>query len=364
MELAKGYIGVHIDDVNLSMTVGDGSGNAVRPIDPRTGQPMTDVAWKGYMADFLEEIRRQLPDALISHNPVWSEPESDPYVQREVAAADTIELERGFSDGGLTQGNGTYGFETFLAHIDWLHRQGKAIVLQPYNLDTAAKREFEVASYFLIQQGDDAITSDDRAYPDNWWKGWATDIGSPKGERYNWHGLLRRDFADGFVLVNEPGAETKQVDLGGTFENLAGGKIGSLTIPAGRGFVVRGSSDRSLRERRLDHPQGPDVDQDRCRSQARSCDPPDPHPRQRTLDSQGQGSAEADEARSEPPSFPPWPPPTLACGTKLPDPRQRPGRLTQTFRHLRPGRYRVRAIFTGAKDKRPSRSRSLNVRVG
>src|SRR5215211_4768750 len=37
-ELQKGYSGVFIDNVNMTMSVGDGSGNAVAPIDPRTGQ--------------------------------------------------------------------------------------------------------------------------------------------------------------------------------------------------------------------------------------------------------------------------------------------------------------------------------------
>lgn len=362
-EMGKGYIGVHVDDVNLSMSVGNGNGDAVRPIDPRTGQSMTDVAWKGYVVDFLAEIRRQLPDAWISHNPVWSESESDPYVQREVAAADAIELERGFSDPGFTQATGKYGFETFLDHIDWLHGQGKSVILQPYNLDTAAKREFEVASYFLIQQGDDAITSDDRAYPDNWWQGWATDIGTPKGERYSWHGLLRRDFAEGFVLVNSPGAETKKVELGGTFENLAGEQIQSLTIPAGRGFVVRGLGDVSLGSvgsTTRNEPTSTRIAVDRRRAQVT---------RQiRTLGNV-RWTAKG-KVRLK----------LMKRSTRLgPSHRRRRGwhatrvsrtrvsgggNFTQTFRHLHPGRYRIRARFTGAKDKKPSRSRSITVRIG
>lgn len=241
-EMAKGYMGVFIDDMNLEMNVGDGAGDQVRPFDPRTGKPMTDADWKRYMVEFVEQVRREVPDAWISHNSAWWQDESDPFVKREVQAADAIELERGFSDPGLTPGGGKFGFESFLDHIDWLHSLGKSVILEPYNLDTASKREFEVASYFLVQQGEDALASDDRSYPDNWWSGWSTDIGAAKGKRYAWNGLLRRDFAGGFVLVNQPGAPARSATLGGTYTTLAGEKVSSVNLAGGQGVVLRPTS--------------------------------------------------------------------------------------------------------------------------
>ena len=53
-----GYKGVFVDDVNMDFRVGDGNGTSVRPIDPRTGAPMTLADWRRYFAEFMEEIDR------------------------------------------------------------------------------------------------------------------------------------------------------------------------------------------------------------------------------------------------------------------------------------------------------------------
>src|SRR5439155_17702141 len=69
--MAKGYKGLFIDDVDMDMNVGNGQGQQVAPIDPRTGAAMTDTAWKGYFADFLEQVHAALPGVEITHNAVW-----------------------------------------------------------------------------------------------------------------------------------------------------------------------------------------------------------------------------------------------------------------------------------------------------
>ncbi|HJQ78189.1 MAG TPA: hypothetical protein VJ948_13155, partial [Acidimicrobiia bacterium] len=87
--IAKGYAGVYLDDVNMSWRISDGS-NEVQPIDPRTGKTMTLEAWREYMADFVEQIRREV-DGIIVHNPIWTAdtPDfNDPRVARQLAAAD------------------------------------------------------------------------------------------------------------------------------------------------------------------------------------------------------------------------------------------------------------------------------------
>ena len=203
--LAQGYVGIFIDDVNTEMTVSDGNGNRTRPIDPRTNQPMTDAAWGSYVAQFVQEIRAQIPNAEIVQNTPWYEPQSDPNVQAAVASANTIEIERGFNDPGITGGNGTFGYDTLLQHIDWLHSQGVGVILEPY-LSTAKQARYEVANYLLTSNGSDAISSDWRATPTDFSSIWATNLGAPKGNRYLWRGLERRDFAGGSVLVNPPGA--------------------------------------------------------------------------------------------------------------------------------------------------------------
>jgi hypothetical protein len=236
--LANGYAGIHIDDVNLAMRVSNGAGDTVRPIDPRTGRPMTDADWRRYVADFTEQVRAEFPEAEIVHNAIWFVNRELPEVRRAVNAADYVELERGATDAGIEPGGGAFGFETFLRHIDWLHGRGVGVILEPYDLDTE-RREFELAVYFLTGDGTDAIASSFEANPDNWWPGWDTDLGEPEGERRTWNGLLRRDFSDGLVLLNPPGAPTVDAELDGEYETLDGEGVDSVTLESGTGLVLR-----------------------------------------------------------------------------------------------------------------------------
>ena len=239
-ELRKGYIGVHIDDVNMEMKVSDGSGEFTRPIDPRTGAPMTDDAWQRYIAEFTEQIRAALPGAWISQNPLWWMDHGDPEVRRQIEAADAIQLERSFSDAGLTNGGGTFGFMTFIRHIDWLHERGKSIILSSYELGSEAGREFELAAYFLVQRGEDALVVDEHsdAYPDSWWPGWETDLGAPRGAYRSRGGLLVRRFADGLVAVNQPGARAKRLKLRRRYTRLSGARTRSVKLGEREGVVL------------------------------------------------------------------------------------------------------------------------------
>ena len=122
-KLAQGYRGIWVDDVNLTWRVSDGNGEHVRPIDPRTGEPMVLADWRRYFAEFMEELRAALPDVELAHNAIWyAGPFDDPFIRRQIDAADFINLERGASDGGLKRGDGKFGFERFLAFL--LSRDG------------------------------------------------------------------------------------------------------------------------------------------------------------------------------------------------------------------------------------------------
>ena len=244
-QLARGYDGAHIDDVNLEMRVGDGSGNFVRPIDPRTGAPMTDSNWNRYMADFMVQIRNAFPGVNISQNPLWFAPHSDPSVQRQTDAADVIEMERGFNDRGLNGGNDRFSYTTYLDHVDWLHARGKSVVFEPYDLD-AKSANFEVASYLLVKEREDMITSDFHANPGDWWSGWDVNLGSSNGARYGWQGLIRRDFANGLALVNKPDAPPITVSLSGDWTDLSGNRVsGSITLGPRQGVALRSAGTTS-----------------------------------------------------------------------------------------------------------------------
>jgi hypothetical protein len=245
--LAHGYKGLWIDDVNLEFRVGNGSGDDVAPIDPRTGGTMTFENWRRYVAEFVEEIRAALPDAEILHNSIWfagaGQRDRDPYVKRQIAAADYINVERGVNDDGLTGGSGEWSLNALLGYIDRVHAAGKGVILDGFD-DSTQGRAYSLASYFMISTGNDGVGLTAMT-PENWWGGYDVDLGAPRGGRTTWNGVMRRDFANGMALVNEPGAPTRTVQLGGTFYDADGNPVTSVTLRAKDGAVLRGTPPAS-----------------------------------------------------------------------------------------------------------------------
>jgi Hypothetical glycosyl hydrolase family 15 len=240
--LAQGYKGIFIDDVNMEMRVSDGYGNSVAPTDPRTGRPMTQAAWRHYMADFMVEVRGALPNAEIVHNALWFDGDSDPDVARELRAADFIEIERGVNDSGLTGGHGQFGLETWMDFIDHRHADGHGVVLDA-NATTQDGRLYGLAAYFLISSGRDAMSNAQAGTPADWWAaGYGLDLGAALGPRYQTaDGVWRRDFSGGTVLLNEPGAPTRTVSVPAGLHDLDGVARSSVTLGPASGAVLVGA---------------------------------------------------------------------------------------------------------------------------
>lgn len=241
-KLAYNYVGLFIDDVNMDFHVSNVTGAHVAPVDPRTGATMTEANWRKYMAEFVEQVRLAFPTREIVHNALWwaggTAADSDPYVARQLKAADHITLERGVNDGGITRGTGRFGYQRMLSYVDRRHAHGTNVDFLGYAND-AAGSEYNLASYFLVNDGGDTVSSLYRALPDDWWAAYDIKLGAATGERYVWNGLFRRDFEGGLVLTNEPGAPQVTVTLPGTFRTTSGTLITSVTLLAGRGVVLR-----------------------------------------------------------------------------------------------------------------------------
>ncbi|MDX1645756.1 MAG: putative glycoside hydrolase [Longimicrobiales bacterium] len=233
--LAEGYRGIFIDDVNMAWRVSDGNGDRVAPRDPRTGRPMTLADWRRYMAEFLELVRETFPDVEIVHNAIWyAVPTDDPFIARQQRAADYIALERGATDRGIVAGDGRYGFDTFLSYIDRIHASGGRIILADDESEGLRERDYELAVYFLVNQGADLIGADgdrSRMNPDSFWEGYELELGAAMGPRYRTpEGLYSRDFACGRVLVNGPGRRVRTAQVSPTLrtfdeEERTGGRI-------------------------------------------------------------------------------------------------------------------------------------------
>jgi Hypothetical glycosyl hydrolase family 15 len=233
----RGYRGIFVDDVNLAFKVGNGAGDHVDPIDPRTGARMTAEAWQRYFAEFMEQLRAELPASFeIVQNQVYFHVGlSSPYVRRAIEAATHLEIERGVNDTGIRGGSGTFGFETVLAWVDFAHSRGKGVI---YDVQASWGRQYALATYFLTSTGLDGIGMEQGGLPDDWWAGWDTDLGAPLGGRYSWNGVLRRDFERGSVFVNQPDRPTRSLAPGGTWTRLDGTQVESVELPAREGLVL------------------------------------------------------------------------------------------------------------------------------
>jgi hypothetical protein len=237
--LGAGYRGLFVDDVNLSLTrVCNAAGTPTVPNDARTGRAMTEADWRRYLAEFTESIRAAFPAVEIVHNALWFVGDSDPSVQREIAAADWLSLERGVNDRGIRGGNGTFGFDTFLAHIDFVHSQGRAVVYAA-NARSKSQREYGLATYFLTNAGNDGLGNGPGGTPNGWWSAYGTFLGAAHGPRYAWQGVLRRDFDSGFVLVNPPGSLSTVLALDRPYMDVRGRLRTTVTLRPAGGMVLR-----------------------------------------------------------------------------------------------------------------------------
>jgi uncharacterized protein (TIGR03437 family) len=235
------YPGVFIDDVNMNFDVSDGNGNLVAPIDSNTGQPMTYAAWRNYVAAFVEQIRAAMPNLQLMENTIWyaGPPgvlDADPAIQSQIATANTIVLERGVADPGLTGGTGAFSVYAFFNYIDRVHADGKGISLQEYALD-AADQQYGLAGYFLVSNGNDSI-GDASTTPNNWFPGYGVNLGMPLGPRTYNNGIFERSFTGGMVLLGEPGLSSQTVPLGGTFTTLDGTSVSTVTLAGQQGYVL------------------------------------------------------------------------------------------------------------------------------
>lgn len=238
------YVGIFVDDVNMSLKVSNGDGSETEPYDPRTGTTMTLADWRKNMADFMLQIKQAFPSHEIVQNQVYFlAPFSDSSVQQAVKAADFIEMERGFLDLGIDGGNGKYGFETYLSFIDYYHSVGKGVVLdtQLSNADQGSwGQEYSLATYYLISTGRDMLGNKNGGLPNNWWKGYETNLGIATSARYKLeNNVYRRDFEKGIVLVNPPEESEKTITLDTAYINLAGREVTSVVLKARTSAVLK-----------------------------------------------------------------------------------------------------------------------------
>ena len=231
----RGYPGLMLDDVNLDWRFSDQKGDDIAPIDPRTGARLTLEDWQRYMTEFVEMIRSTFPGLKIMHNVIWytEPPQNDnPYLSRQIAAADYLMLERGATDPGLVKGTSRFGMRTFLDYIDSVHALGANVLLLDETATTIKEQWFNLAAGLLASNGHDLVSTEDwdLISPDGFWSGFTTNLGRALGPRYVDENLIRRDFTDGIVLLNEPGRDPVTIRLDAPMRTPSGQLVTSVTL--------------------------------------------------------------------------------------------------------------------------------------
>jgi len=248
--LAHGYFGLWIDDVNTEFRVSDGTGKQIPPIDSSSGRVMSWDAWRNYVAEFVEQIRAAFPQIEITHNSIWfagppGVRDADPAIQRQIRAADYINIERGIAnDRNLTGGTDIWSIHALFAFVDRVHAAGRAVTLEEYELTDRSMQQYALAGYFLISSGNDRL-GDTSTNPDNWWGGYDVDLGTPAGPRTDKDGIYQRTFSCGMVLLGEPGLRNQTVSLKGPMKTLDGQEVESVSLSGRVGIVLRSCTPKS-----------------------------------------------------------------------------------------------------------------------
>jgi hypothetical protein len=190
------------------------------------------------MADFMVELRAALPAAEIVHDVIWTKGDAASSIVRELAAASAVAIEKGFNDPTVLSNSGTYGWETLAGYVTRRQAAGPAVILDGY-ADAPAPRLYGLGAALLLDTGAIALGNDAWTAPNRYWTGYDVQLGAPTGARYQWSGVWRRDFANGTVLVNQPGNGVRAVSLGAGFADLDGLAKDQLELAAGTAAVLK-----------------------------------------------------------------------------------------------------------------------------
>jgi ABC-type cobalt transport system substrate-binding protein len=236
--ISAGYRGLFIDDANLDISASNGSTNVV-PIDPSTSAPITQSNWGLYLCQFIEAVRAAFPGSEIVINALWfngnSNPAGNANYRRLIQAADWFNMERGFDDNGITGGTGRFSLRQLFSVIDQIHGLGRNFISQ--NLGVANSDFYPLACYLNVAQGNDLFCQGFDLLS-NWAQVDYIALGTPTTDRYDWNGLIRRDYTDGTVLVCEPGGSGGG-SLGKTYTDPNGNLVSSVSLTGRTGAILQ-----------------------------------------------------------------------------------------------------------------------------
>jgi hypothetical protein len=109
------------------------------------------------VARYTRQIRRSIRGPEIVHNVIWyARKPRDRWSRMQLRASNVIGVERGVNDAGLTGDDGRFALTTFLAYVDWIHRQRRGVLFDEEVMN-ATSREYGLAGYLLVNAGGDFL---------------------------------------------------------------------------------------------------------------------------------------------------------------------------------------------------------------
>jgi hypothetical protein len=226
LDIGLGYAGVFVDDANWSAGFSPSPG-------PRAN-----------LANLIEAIRAAEPGALIEMNSqyhdIWPLMKAhDPNVERALRLVNLVTKEFGV---GPTSGiNSAQDYAEFMQYVDTLHAKGIHLTMTGdtgAGGSTVAVMEYNLATYFLVNDGRDYVNGVDQS-PTNWWPGFDVSVGHATSPRErSAAGVWTRRFTGGVVYTVEPGAATRTIKLGKPMHSAEWGTVESVTLAAKQGVVL------------------------------------------------------------------------------------------------------------------------------
>ncbi len=225
-DVGLGYKGVFVDDANWSAA-----------FRPSPGPPAA-------LAHLIEAIHAAEPGALIEMNSqyhdIWPLMKAhDPNVERALRFVNIVTKEFGV---GPTAGiNTAQDYGELFQFVDALHAKGIHVTMTGDYLNTdVPTREYNLASYFLLNDGGDFVNGVHET-PEHWWPGFDVNLGKASGPRErSAGGLWKRRFAGGVVYAVEPEGAIQTIQLPKTMHSAKWGTVQSVTLAARQGAVLLG----------------------------------------------------------------------------------------------------------------------------
>jgi hypothetical protein len=229
-----GYRGLWVDDVNPDLSrVTDIQGNPAVPTNPASGKPYDSSAWFSAWMAFLQHIRNvtKVFGLEVVHNPVWYGPAYN------WALADWINVERGFSDQGITGGTGQWSFEAYTNYMTAVQKTGAKVLLDEI---TYENMPYKVAAALLV--GADGTGFED-ATPDLYTPQFqqlvTVEMGQPLSPAQRFSGVYQRSFEKGLVYVVEPGGDSITLTLDQPMLDVYQNKqVSAVTLAGSQGVVL------------------------------------------------------------------------------------------------------------------------------